>query len=394
MGVLFWILIAGAVLFVALPRLARRSPRVLAVAGVPEGCVCVKRFRIAERALQVSVYHHPIGAKEDDELSCWTYVSDGLRAHGQKEVVLSVARREGEPVDGFPEDVLHIYSMIYDLSQARGPVDIGGYSELGTTGPGLLERDDFRGILYTPPQLGHFPPPTGPFLTALVLTRGELHVALQQGTVRLMALLGHHYHRYPTVPWNDRDREEIVHIDALKASIIGNTPRAGLRGVTVCEEAEEPRKVEEGRLEVGHMSSVARVKSRIVLRVARTVADAVRKVLAQPGLEEGMGLMTDLEPTADACYTWRPGQKAPSAIAPAGRTGRRICGDFVIFAGGQAKNQCTLVEDGFGVTLTDEDWGKVREALAAGTPLCVPTEGDIRAFEIAWTEEPSDAPVR
>jgi hypothetical protein len=37
-----------------------------------------------------------------DAIPCWTYVSDGLRAHGQKELLLTRRRNDDEPRRHFP----------------------------------------------------------------------------------------------------------------------------------------------------------------------------------------------------------------------------------------------------------------------------------------------------
>jgi len=358
--------------------------------AIPDVCVQIAGVRLNEH-LVVNIYHHAL-PPSPEPIACWTYVSQGLRARGQKEIVCSVACRKGEPVDAFPRDLLEMYAVIDDFACKGQLVDVGGRSEIGDGGPGILGNAAFRGMLYTPPQLGNFPAPDSPFLTAVALTRGELHLAMEQGMVRMMALLGHHYRFYPTPPWIDRDRKEIAHVEGMRTSILDKVTRAYATDLTVCEEVTVPRRIEREQPEVG-LTQLARAPSRIHLRVGTKAAIALRELLAQPQAEGGFALLTGLEPTADACYIWKPGQTEPTAIGPTGRMGSRACGNFLILVPGQDKCEGRLLEDGFGVGLTDAAWADFRAAIAARAPLSIPGEGDAMGFDLSWPEGENDLPT-
>jgi hypothetical protein len=360
----------------------------------PELCVPITRIPIEGRDLSVTVYHHAFPS-DPGEIPCWTYVSDGLRAHGQKEIVFTVACREGEPVDTFPDDPIELAALIHDLAKQGRVVDIGGRTELGDRGPGILGNDAFRGLLYTPPQASNFPPPDSPFLVAVALTRGELHLAMEQGMVRMMSLLGYHYRFYPMPPWIDRDRKEIAHVDAMRASILDKVPRAYLTDLTVCEEVTAARRIEREQPEVGLTKWSRRGPSRIHVRVGPKAASMLMELLAEPQAAQGFALLAGLEPTADACLIWKPGQTEPTAIGPEGRLGSRTCGNFLIVVPGQDKCEGRLVEDGFGMTLTRAAWADLRAAIAAREPLLIACEGEGMGFELSFAEQPPyDLPPR
>jgi hypothetical protein len=47
----------------------------------------------------------------EGSIRCWSYVSDGLAALGQKEIYLLVRQRPPESDEGFPRDLLGFYSL-------------------------------------------------------------------------------------------------------------------------------------------------------------------------------------------------------------------------------------------------------------------------------------------
>jgi hypothetical protein len=74
-------------------------------------------------------------------------------------------------------------------------------------------------------------------------------------------------------------------------------------------------------------------------------------------------LLTDIDPSANGCLVWEPGQHQPEAITPPGSDGSRLCGCFAMFVPGQAENDVQVFEDGIALMLTDDAWAEIRQAL-------------------------------
>lgn len=56
-------------------------------------------------------------ASRDGPLGCWSYRSDGLRAHGQAELRLTLRRRPDEAPDAYPTDPLELFRAIGELAR-------------------------------------------------------------------------------------------------------------------------------------------------------------------------------------------------------------------------------------------------------------------------------------
>src|SRR5258705_2084765 len=80
--------------------------------------------------LSVQVHGHEI-ATQHARIRCWSYVTDGLAAHDQAEMVFTLRREPGEAVDGFPEDPLRLFAAIYELAERGQRVTAGGQTEFG-----------------------------------------------------------------------------------------------------------------------------------------------------------------------------------------------------------------------------------------------------------------------
>ena len=65
-----------------------------------------------------------------DAIPCWTYVSDGLRAHGQKELLLTLRRNDDEPPETFPREPFRFFTLMHSFAEQGRVVDAGDYSLL------------------------------------------------------------------------------------------------------------------------------------------------------------------------------------------------------------------------------------------------------------------------
>ena len=93
-------------------------------------------------------------------------------------------KRESENVDGqFLEELLKLYRTIHRLASRGQLVDVGGYTCIGEP---MLGRPEGIGILYSTPQTFEGVQVRDPSLTAVVVTRGELEVAIGTSSTRAM----------------------------------------------------------------------------------------------------------------------------------------------------------------------------------------------------------------
>lgn len=308
--------------------------------------------------LVVRVYSHSLDTHRG-ALPVWTFVSDGLRAARQKELFFTVRRFPEEKDRDYPRDLLVFYRVVHALARAGRLVDVGDITRIRPDRPGFLGRDDFRCIIYGPYQpLGGIPAP-GPSLTGLIVTCNESD-ALAFGLTRVMARLGQAERFYPTAPWADRERAEVIGAGGNATSFLERLPRVRLRDGWARREPD----------------------GKVVLTFGEGAREQVRRILAELPARKAFGLLVTVDPEADACLVWQPGQEESTAIAAPGSRGERVAANFVAFAIGLEPETITLIEDGFVVAITEATWERVRSALAKNAPLSLPELED--GFEIVW----------
>lgn len=323
--------------------------------------------KVVPGALTVSIYPHSL-TTQSGPLSVWTFVSKGLWARHQKELRITVKREPKEAVGDYPRDLLMLYRTIYELAGQGRLVDVGGRTRLGNSGPGLLGRDEFRCLLYTPPQGFDGVPLDTPSLTGLIVTCNEADAAARFGLTRVMARLGRAERFYPTTPWADRKRPELIGAKGNDGSVLAKVNRVAVAAAHVRREHGD----------------------KIVLTLLPEGRDAIRSILKRAP-DGGFALLVTVDPRADACLVWEPGQERPEGIAAPGSRGEWIAGNFLVLTAGGTRDSSTMAEDGFALIFTTASWKLVRDALERGKPLSLPKP--MGGFEIAWLPTDYTDPV-
>jgi len=315
------------------------------------------RLELIPAALHASVYRHDLPAGSSGEIPCWTYVTEGLRALGQKEIALTLRRLPTEEPSAFPRAPLDLFRAVQPLAARGQLVDESGLTELGGQ---FLGESDFRAIGYLAPQrLPGVPAPPAPWLTAILLTDSERAVASAAGVTRIAARLGQAYSHFPFPPWCDRNRPSVASADEASKSVVERMPRLALRA-TVRKEGNEVR-----------------------LTLPREAPALLTRELPKVPAKMPLCLLTTVDASADALLVWHPGQTAPAAIAAPGAGGTRLGGAFCAFLSEQTADYAQLFEDGYLVLLTDATWAAVRGDLAAGRERdVVPTRPDGLSFAL------------
>jgi hypothetical protein len=301
----------------------------------------------------VSIYTHEIDTF-GGKVQAWTFVSHGLSASHQAELRLTVKREPDEKDQDYPRDVLDYYRHAADLAAKGQLVGVGDTAEMKV---GLLGRSDFRCLLYAPAQPFDDVPVEGPSLQALIVTCNEVSSADHFGYLRVMARLGQAQRWYPTTPWIDRKRAEVIGPHGDDGSVL-----VGKRLVRTTVRAR-------------------REGDKLVMLVLDDGTDEMKRMFKQAP-HGGLALALSYDPSADSYLVWSPGQKDAAAIASPNSKGARLGCNFLVIADGAAKDVGVLAEDGMVAQFTPASWKDVRNALEQGKPLTLPLQHG--SFEIRW----------
>src|SRR5678815_6182732 len=95
--------------------------------------------------VNVRVFAHEL-ATQGGPVSCWSYVTDGLRAYRQREIVFTLARPPGAGTEHAHPEPLQLLGAIAPLAQQGRLVDEGGVTEVGPGG--LFGQPAIRGVAY------------------------------------------------------------------------------------------------------------------------------------------------------------------------------------------------------------------------------------------------------
>jgi hypothetical protein len=208
------------------------------------------------------------------------------------------------------------------------------------------------------------------------------------GSPRIEPRLRDAFRYYPTPPWADRTRREVLESDGEEAkSLLARVPGLSLPGVRVRIEDEiDPAMAASGpQAAPGHDRMLNLPSGQIVLTVTPEATTGLRNAASAHMGSGVLCLHAELDPEADTCLVWKPGSPAPRAISKPDGTGRRVAGTFLILVGEQTSDAMKMVEDGFSFLLTRQDFERVRTALAEGRDLTLPHTGAMPALIVRWT---------
>jgi hypothetical protein len=205
-------------------------------------------------------------------------------------------------------------------------------------------------------------------LTALLVTPDELRAVRTFGSTRVLARMGQAATHYPFPPWVDRHRRGVAMDRTFEASALAQLPRASAQDVRATLHGD-----------------------RIVVSALRPEQPSWHGRLAQLPDRLPLALLTALDPAANGCLVWVPGQKEPEAIIPTGSDASRVCGCFLALFADQPANTGKILEDGFAMQLTGEAWQALRRALIEGEELAIPA-ADGMSLALTWRDEDDAGP--
>lgn len=266
-------------------------------------------------------------------IDCTSHVTDGLRAFGQAELVITMS-------DG--PDPTALLRTIVGCAEQGTIVTEGGFSETGFT---FQRAWPMNGVVL----------PDGT-LAMVALVGAEMEAAKAFGSLRVLARLGQAFEYFPTAVWCD------VHRGAAS-------------------EIETDTVLAEIALAHGGNSTIVDTGTELVLSIPRSEQPMLASILTNPDMP--FGLTMSLDPTADSCLVWQPGQAGPSAITLLPTKAERLSGCFAAFIPDQAADEYRMMEDGFAFLLTEQTWQRLRLALSTCAPASVPF--DQRTLTLTWT---------
>jgi hypothetical protein len=307
-------------------------------------------LEVIPEELDVRVYRHQIESASGP-IPCWSYVTDGLRRHGQRDVVFTLRRDLNEDPAAFPRDPLDYFQLMYQQARAGKAVGVGGYSRFSRPG-GFLGCAGAVGMTYVtaaPLKGVNYP---DKMLAALLVTSDEIDAIKAHGSYRLLSLLGYRAHHYPYPQWSERLRPSLLNIQDVKKSLLGSTPLATARGMYARRQRNQVHV---------HLPD-------------ERAATILQKRLEQLPARGPFVLLTDPDPEAKARLVWKPGMPVET-IGSDGRPDASLTGGFIAFhMSSKAVEGVHVCEDGFAISMRRITWEKVKKSLLHDEPFTMHAE--------------------
>jgi hypothetical protein len=318
------------------------------------------QLEIVPGRVYARVFAHDLRGPRGD-VPCHSWVTDGLRTFGHKEIVFTMVRPPNAGIEHAPHEPIALLGAIASMAQQARLVDAGGVTEVGPAG--LFGRPQLRGVAYETawPMDGVALPPG--CLSAVALVGHEMDTVKRFGALRALARIGRAYTFFPTAPWCEPDRAPLFPPD--NQTILNGVACASFPG-----------------------TSALLVGGAIVVRIPRTQLATLAQSLPSLPPTAGVVFLLSLDPRADACLVWTEGQQGPAAITPPGSRAERMSGCFALFVPQQQGDGGNPFEDGFAFQLTDASWARVRDGLMRGQPLTIPTTHQGKALVLEWYDPP------
>jgi hypothetical protein len=160
--------------------------------------------------------------------SCWFFLTDGLAAHGWREVAVAAPGLSTDDPRTLDGGALQLLGTIFNLAEQGRNMGAGGFLEFkppspgGPTGAGFVDGRFFSGVGLPAGALMVFP-----------LVGDETAAALSFGLSRVMARIGQHFRFYPCWPLWDLGRPAVGACAGDETSILRLLPKQLVPGLSV-----------------------------------------------------------------------------------------------------------------------------------------------------------------
>ena len=299
-------------------------------------------------------------------MGCRAYLSEGLARVGQREVMFVLAHDAGHASLAHEASILEIMHTLHALAREGRFVQAGDVTIFGDNAPfgiprcGLAYVDAFEGSGQIIPRDA---------LLAIYLHPDECRASEFVGAYRALAWLANAYRLFPQPIFSEPGRGSAVPT-GMVPSRLADVPRlAACRGAEV------------------FLSGGA-----LTLRMDADKRGALDRLIAATEQHRVVCVFGGRVPAADVRLMWQPAQVGLHAVGGPGATMAIVEAGFVLLAGGQEANDYRPTEDGFLILVTDDDWSRIRQAIASGTDAEVAMDGDggrlISRFRIEFSNPP------
>ena len=286
-----------------------------------------------------------------------TAITQGLNAHGQRELVLTMRLADGEEALAKMQDMVRFFTIVHAWAGEGNLVDEAGFTQFGERG--LFGRPH-SGVLYTDarPCAGIELPARA--LAAIFVDAEEIRAARDSGTYRVLTRIGEQLRVFPFPAWGALDRPSAM-TPRESESVLLKVPRMRARGAYF-------------------------VMADQCLRVSVPITKALLGGASSLPVGSPFALLMRPAASANAILVWHPGQVGLSGISAEGSDNSRLSGSFLLLMPGEQPDHIRQIEDGYSVQLSNESWAELSGALIEARPLSLDLEGGQR-FELEWLSE-------
>lgn len=311
----------------------------------------------------VDIYKHILPSTPPR--AAWSIVTDGLKKHGQNEVIMTIMQEAGESDDQVPVDALLYLRLLPDLAKQKKIVSGGERTAL--SGREFL-APQFKGLLYVPAESFNGIELSEGTLAAVPVTAPELQVWELSGPSRVMARLDKEGRYYPYLTWCDRHRESVFTKE--EAEIVAKS--------SITKSAHL----------LAFDAGALRQKDKCVLYLSKAAGAKLYDDLSRVPSGAAIMLSLGVPAVANALMVWNPpGASEIDAVGPAGSDATRLAGTFIELLPGLPDNEVHIVEDGFALMLTSEKWDELKNCLKTGSNFDLPLKGKSNAhFLLQWAD--------
>lgn len=277
------------------------------------------------------------------------YVTEGLMNVGQKELFFTSISH-----NNVIDKIIQFFKQVYQFAQQGRIVDVGGKTQFGTS-----NINGWKGIIYAPVSTPIAGVNSETTLIMIMLFLEEIEAAHQCGARRILSMLGKQYRFYPHPYWNETNRNHLAIKTVMQNSIVPRTSILNLSSSTAT-------------LNNNHISFEVK-------------QDSVKTTLEQiPQANTPITILPDLNNNANVCLTWSFDSQYTDGITPDGSDGSIVGGCMLIVCPEAESNSTRILEDGFAVMMTDEDWNKFWTAFNNKKNFELPLASNYMGFSLSW----------
>ncbi len=305
-------------------------------------------------------------------LRCWTYVSEGMERHGQREVVFTLRRTPPMESQGFPQNIFKMFAMNYGHAEKGELVSPGGFS-IFKPGMPFLGRKGQWGLMYLPAEMFDGIDIPVNALTAILIRDFETDLIKAGLNYRVATSMAGAYRYYPYPPWSDLDRKAAITEAQYEKSVLSKvglyTPNGGVMVRTfVLPESPEPvRAGSEGPAVLG---------GEVALRIPQDALPQLKALLEDLPENGAVALLTIPDPSASSRFFWFADCEKTIVLQRPPGPGAWTTGGFFILGNGEGiVDRIAALEDGFIAMLSPGSWEKLKGSIASGLPITIPIAG-------------------